>query len=86
MNRAEFILQNKDLFWDVPESKLLNLSDDTLASRIMQYGDLNSLIILSKIFGMQNLKLTSERLFDSKRSGFSKSRQNFIKIFVKAGL
>ncbi len=64
-----FILKNSDLFWYTPQDKKVEISDEYLVENILNYGDKEAFVELSKLMG---LKTVSKIFFDS----INKSDQN----------
>ncbi len=57
-----FILKHSDLFWYTPQDKKVEISDEYLVENILNYGDKEAFVELSKLMG---LKTVSTIFFDS---------------------
>ena len=51
----QFIVKHKNLFWYTPESKLHNISDSFLVETILNYGDMEAVMSLFEIMGIDNV-------------------------------
>ena len=51
----QFITKHKNLFWYTPESKLHNISDSFLVETILNYGDMDAVMNLFEIMGINNV-------------------------------
>jgi hypothetical protein len=60
--RKQYIAKHKSLFWYTPEDKKEDISDDLLVETILNYGDMEAVIQLFQIIGMENV---AKVFFDS---------------------
>ena len=51
----EFILKHSDLFWYTPQDKKVEISDSALVETILNYGDKDAFIELSKLMGLKKV-------------------------------
>jgi hypothetical protein len=81
-----FIRQNSDLFWYTPEDKRESISDETLLETILNYGDLNAVKQLLRLWGINQTADRFEKLVnesDRKKGNFHELTLNFFKEFFK---
>ncbi len=57
-----FIHEHSNLFWYIPADKKEEISAELLVETILNYGDLNAVIMLSHLLGIKNL---AKIFFDS---------------------
>lgn len=50
-----FILQHSDLFWYTPQDKKVDISDNALVETILNYGDKDAFLNLSKLMGLNTV-------------------------------
>jgi hypothetical protein len=65
MNNLEikqFIRENNNLFWYVPDDKKEEISNEFLVETILNYGDINAVIKLFKLLGINEV---AKIFFDS---------------------
>jgi hypothetical protein len=51
----EFILKHSDLFWYTPQDRKTEISDDAIVETILNYGDKEAFLELTKLFGIKRL-------------------------------
>lgn len=65
----EFILKHSDLFWYTPQDKKVEISDNALVETILNYGDKDAFIELSRIMGLKTVaKIFYESINKSDRT------------------
>jgi len=73
-----FILQHSDLFWYSPEDKKEEIGNEFHVETILNYGDLNAVIELFRILGINNV---AEIFFNSINRG-KRKKINYHEITV----
>lgn len=74
---------NKSLFWDIPEGKISDLSNEAVIERLVNYGDFDT---FKKIFQVMNIEVLVDvfkTILNKKRSNIRPAAANYVKIFIK---
>ena len=80
-----FIQEHASLFWFIPPDKKTQISDDYLVETILNYGDLDAVLKLVELMGLQTVArifVTSIRASARRRNNYNElARHYFEKVF-----
>jgi hypothetical protein len=77
INQLELIQKYGNLFWFVPEKDKANLSNDAIVETILNYGDLEAVRLLIKLFGFKVVSEIFFRQIGHKRVNYYPQVSNF---------
>jgi len=78
---AEFINENSDLFWYIPEEEKENISYDFLVETILNYGDLKSVKKLFKLIGIKNVADIFNKQINKNRVNYLPQVKNYFSLY-----
>lgn len=83
MTRAEFIEQNKHLFWYIRKDKLQDISNDVLVEFVFNHGTWENVKDLIKIIGYDELKKVYDNITGRKIGNYYPPVYNYLSLIVK---
>ncbi len=84
--RADFIRENADLFWFIPETEKTRISDECLVETILNYGTLNAVV---RMIGLLGVDRAARIFYDSmarsarRENHYNELTQNFFRHVFK---
>lgn len=80
MTKIDFLLENKELFWDIKD--LSNLDDLAIEERFLKYWNWKNITEMLDIFWIENVRKNYIILRDKKRIDLSKKTINFFNLYL----
>ena len=74
----KYIRKHSDLFWYTPQHKKVEISDKALVETILNYGDKEAVIELTKIMGLK----TVANIFNDAVSQSNRTRGNYSELTI----
>lgn len=82
MTRAEFIEENKHLFWYIRKDKLQDISNDVLVEFVFNHGTWENVKQLIEIIGYQELKKVYQNITGRKIGNYYPEMYNLLQRIV----
>jgi len=73
--------KNSKIFWDIPKTKISQLSDEAILERILNYGDMNQLRVVLK--DKEGFNKIYSKIRDKKRTNLSPLVINYVDLYLK---
>lgn len=77
----QFIAENADLFWYIPESEKQNISHDVLVEFILNYGDMAKIKKLFRLLGLKTVASIFFSMQDRKIGNFYPEIHHFFTLY-----
>lgn len=79
----QFIAENADLFWYIPESEKQNISHEVLVEFILNYGDMTEVKKLFRVLGLRNTASVFFSMKGRKAGNFYPEIHHFFTLYFK---
>jgi hypothetical protein len=79
----QFIAENADLFWYIPESEKQNISLEVLVEFILNYGDMNKIKKMFQLLGLKTVASLFLSIKERKIGNFYPEIHNFFTLYFK---
>jgi hypothetical protein len=83
MALKELVIKNKQIFWDIAESALPDLSKKAIVERIVNYGDMDSFRNMVGSIEKEELERYIAEEESNKRKNYRPEALNFFKNYLK---
>lgn len=79
----EFIKENQQLFWYTPDKSKENISDELLLEMVINYSELDNILKLFKLMGLDKVKSILESFEGRKKNNIYPELFHFFKEYLK---
>jgi hypothetical protein len=83
MDLSQFSKQNRQIFWDIPDSGLPQLSENAVLERVLMYGEWVQVTSLFQILGLKRASEVFIALTTKRRVNLSPATVNFFKLYFE---